>query len=432
MSTIQPNFNKFYENLRLTSDQKEDAKTKYNGVCEKLHNHYYGTKYDGSTKLLFGSYGKRTNIRPPRDVDVLFKIPKEIFERYNNYHSNGQSQLLQDIREVLSEKYTTTDKISAWGKVVLVQFADGTHNIELLPAYEQQNGSFLIPNSENGGSWETFNPKEGIDRINKSEEVTNGLTRKLVRMSKKWVEESNVGIKSYNLEDYVMSFLISADLTLEIQHHVHNFFNWLKFRVDQNIQSKIETALDRSTKALDFERSGKIEQALDEWVKIFGNFFPKNTEKANFNDSPGHNYDIWKAKYPSTKEQDLTRDCGIPINIDSRFSLEIDATVPHENGFRSTSLIYYIINKLRLKKLKSLTFRVTSINVPGPYDLYWKIRNYGDEAGGDLRGEITKDNGSSSKYEHTKYYGVHTVECYCVKNNQCVAYTLLEVPIGND
>lgn len=28
----------------------------------------------------------------------------------------------------LKAKYTTTDKIKVWGKVVLVQFTDGTHN----------------------------------------------------------------------------------------------------------------------------------------------------------------------------------------------------------------------------------------------------------------------------------------------------------------
>jgi len=66
MSTIRKSFEKFVSNIRLTSAQIEDAKKKYNGVCKKLHNHYYpDSEYNGSTKLLIGSYGKRTNIRPP-------------------------------------------------------------------------------------------------------------------------------------------------------------------------------------------------------------------------------------------------------------------------------------------------------------------------------------------------------------------------------
>jgi len=79
--TMQEQFLKFYENIKLTSAQREDAKTKYTGVCKKLHDHYYSdAEYDGSTKLLIGSYGKQTHIRPARDVDVIFIMPPEKFE----------------------------------------------------------------------------------------------------------------------------------------------------------------------------------------------------------------------------------------------------------------------------------------------------------------------------------------------------------------
>lgn len=432
MGIIEGNFKKFYENIQLTPTQKEDAIAKYNGVCEKLHNQYYGNKYDGSTKLLFGSYGKRTNIRPPRDVDVLFKIPKEVFERYDSHESNGQSQLLQDIRTILAEKYSTTDKISAWGKVVLVQFKDGTHNIELLPAYEQQNGTFLIPNSENGGSWEIFNPKEGMDRISQSDDETNGLTRKLIRMLKKWVEEANVEIRSFQLEDCIVNFLTTTDVSLQTQNIITSFFIWLKQGIPKSELSKAETALTRSTNAIEYEKKGEIERALDEWIKIFGNFFPKNTKEIPDELITTHKYNVWKSKYPSSKEKYLDKDFGISFNLTSSYFLKIDATVPPPNGFRTTSLVYYLTNRLRLLKFKGLTFSVIGTNVPKPFDIYWKVRNYGDDAAGDLRGEITKDDGSRSKLEHTKYCGIHTVECFCVKNNQCVAYTLIEVPIGNE
>ena len=97
--SIQKQFEQFYENIKLTSSQREDAKKKYNGVCKKLHDHYYpDSEYNGSTKLLIGSYGKRTNIRPPRDVDVLFIMPDDKFDQYDDNESNGQSQLLQDIK----------------------------------------------------------------------------------------------------------------------------------------------------------------------------------------------------------------------------------------------------------------------------------------------------------------------------------------------
>jgi len=207
MSTIRKSFEKFVSNIRLTSAQIEDAKKKYNGVCKKLHNHYYpDSEYNGSTKLLIGSYGKRTNIRPPRDVDVLFIMPDDKFNQYDDNKSNGQSQLLQAIKNILSEKYSTTEKIKGWSKVVLIQFADGTHNIELLPAWEKENGEFIIPNTENGGFWETWDPRAEIKKINDSDKKTNGKTRALIRMVKKWSENCSVKLKSFQIEENVADF----------------------------------------------------------------------------------------------------------------------------------------------------------------------------------------------------------------------------------
>lgn len=53
-------FLQFYENIKLTKLQREDAVTKYTGVCKKLHDYYYPeSEYSGKTKLLIGSYGKK-------------------------------------------------------------------------------------------------------------------------------------------------------------------------------------------------------------------------------------------------------------------------------------------------------------------------------------------------------------------------------------
>jgi len=131
---MELNFKKFIEELTITAPQKDDAKTKYTGVCKKLFTKYYEGEYNESKKYLFGSYKTCTSIRPiqpDQDVDVLFRIPKATYEKFKAYTSNGPASLLQEIRDCLNEKYTTTDVIKAWGKVVLVQFAVGAHNVEV-------------------------------------------------------------------------------------------------------------------------------------------------------------------------------------------------------------------------------------------------------------------------------------------------------------
>lgn len=285
---MKQEFSKFCENIKLTSQQREDAKTKYKGVCKKLHDTYYDKDYDGSTKYLFGSYKTKTNVRPlteNQDVDVLFKIPQETFDKFDEYESNGQSALLQEVRNVLKEKYTTTDKINGWGKVVLVQFAGGSHNIEVLPALEQEDGTFLIPNSENDGSWDSFDPRKQVKEFNTSNETTNKLTAELGRMLKTWVKNTSSlkkKYKSYQLINDIIAFLkteFEDGASYEDYHEViKNFFDWLKRNCDESCKSYVETAYNRAVKAIEFMDANKPKEASEEWIKIFGSEFPKVKE----------------------------------------------------------------------------------------------------------------------------------------------------------
>ena len=205
-------FKDFLSNITLTSDQQEDAQTKYTGVCEKLYKFYYGEgAYDSSKKYLFGSYKTKQmygHLQKNRILMSYSRYLKITFKKYDGYKSNGQCALLQEIKDVLKEKYTTTDKIKAWGKVVLVQFAENHHNVELLPALEKEDGTFLIPNSENGGSWDYFDPRMEIDKFNESNKATSGLTRDLAKMLKAWAHNTpSMSYKSCERMDDIIAFL---------------------------------------------------------------------------------------------------------------------------------------------------------------------------------------------------------------------------------
>jgi len=279
---MEKEFNKFCSDIKLTSKQRTDAKLKYRGVAKKLHDKYYETEYNGDTKFLFGSYKTKTNTRPiteKHDVDLLFKIPDETFQKFDDYEGNGQSALLQEIKTVLNEKYTTTDKIRAWGKVVLVTFADGTHNVEVLPAYEQDDGTFLIPNSENGGSWDSFDPRSQVVKFQISNDKTDGLTGDLTRMIKTWKRNiTTLNYGSYKIIDDVINFLDSefengVDYD-EYQNVVLNFFDYLKRNCVSEIKNHSVTAYNRAAKAIEYYDNDKPKEASEEWRKIFGDLFP--------------------------------------------------------------------------------------------------------------------------------------------------------------
>ncbi len=284
---MKEQFEKFNKDIRLTSNQKEDAKTKHTNVCKILHKKYYDTEYNGKTKFLFGSHKTKTNTRPlseMQDVDVLFKITQETFDKFDDYESNGQSALLQEIKDVLNETYSTTDEIKAWGKIVLVKMSDNAHNVEVLPALENEDGTFTIPNSENGGSWENFDPRKQIDEFQTSNSNTDGLTARLGRMMKSWKKNTtSMTYSSHELLGSVMDFL-ETEFTGSAEYYdynevVKNFLDYIKSRcTDDDRKSHITTAYNRVIKAIEFMDDNKPKEASEEWRKIFGDKFPKVNE----------------------------------------------------------------------------------------------------------------------------------------------------------
>lgn len=280
------NFTTFIENITLTQTQSDDAKKKYTGVCEKLYDSYYTGDYDESKKYLFGSYKTKTNVRPltsDQDVDVLFKIPQETFDKYEAYESNGQEALLQEVRDILKEKYTTIDKIKAWGRVVLVNFSEGHHNVELLPALELEDNTFKIPNTENGGSWDIFDPRKEVDLFNESNSDTNGLTRDLAKMLKAWAHNTtSMSYKSCDRMDDIITFLSenysSGKEETSYSKIVFDYYDYMSNHCDEELKSYIDTALGRARKALEYEDNDQPKEASEEWRKIFGGEFPKVTE----------------------------------------------------------------------------------------------------------------------------------------------------------
>ena len=139
MMQVKDDFNEFISNLQI--DNFDDINTSLEGIAKKLNQKYY----DNSTTdnyLMVGSMGRNTSIKGESDIDVIYELPDEVFERFDDYESNGQSQLLNEIRDVLKEKYPSTD-IKGDGQVVVISFTK--YKIELVPGFKQDNNFYKYP-----------------------------------------------------------------------------------------------------------------------------------------------------------------------------------------------------------------------------------------------------------------------------------------------
>ena len=140
-------------------------KTTTKEIAKKLNKIYYDLDDNTSEHMyIVGSVGRGTSIKGASDLDLLFDLPSDIYKKYDNYgeNSNGQSVLLQEVKNVLLERYPKT-KISGDGQVVVIEFTNYT--VELVPGFKQNDGSFKYPDTHDKGSWKITNPMPEIKEV---------------------------------------------------------------------------------------------------------------------------------------------------------------------------------------------------------------------------------------------------------------------------
>lgn len=288
-------FKAFLQNLELTSAQVGDGLKKFHGVASCLNTAYYGHNSPTANAFLIGSWGKNTKIRPPRDVDLYFVLPIEVYNRFERYSPgvNKQSALLQEVKGKLLATYPSSS-IRGDGPVVLAGFT--SYNVEVVPVFLFDNNerSYYVTDTKNGGSYKKTMPHHEVGAINDADSRNSSNVRPLVRMLKAWQACCQVPVKSFYLE-------LMAGMFLDQYEHRHQglfYYDWIvrdffKWMIQQSRgyllapgtyevlslgdawKSKADSALARAVKACEYEKNNDMERAGDEWQKIFGNDIPK-------------------------------------------------------------------------------------------------------------------------------------------------------------
>jgi hypothetical protein len=138
-----------------------------------------------------GSYGRDTAINGISDLDMVFSLPLDVYQRFNAYESNGQSALLQEVKNVIAKTYSSTD-VGGDGQIVAIKF--NGHTVEVLPAFEYEDGSFKYANSKDGGSWKITKPRAEKQEINRVDGNSNNNLKLLCKMVRAWKNTVGVGI----------------------------------------------------------------------------------------------------------------------------------------------------------------------------------------------------------------------------------------------
>jgi len=288
--SVAKRFTTFLINIRLSDVQIEAGKSRRESVVKAMNGNYWNSSSSTANSKFVGSWGKLTRVRPPRDVDVLFTLPKSAYDRFQGRTGNKQSQLLQEIKGVLAKSFPSTD-LKGDGPVVKVPFT--SYDVELVPAFELTGGGYWVCMTDGGGYYKKADYDAEHTTIKDSHEKSKEKTRELIRMMKRWQAYCTVPLKSFWIELLAVEFLSTWEHREKSREYydfmVRDFLKFMEGKANGNVYapgtyetmflgnawlSKATTARQRAEKACNNE-SDDPATAGDEWQKIFGTDIPK-------------------------------------------------------------------------------------------------------------------------------------------------------------
>lgn len=155
---------------------RQSIASRYRTVTKAINREFWNSTRETTHSLYVGSYGRNTAINTS-DIDILIEIPEDEYNRYSYSKGNGQSRLLQAVKNAIENTYSRSN-IRADGQVVKIDFSDEM-KFEVLPAFPQTSWSgavtYKYPDTNMGGNWRTTNPKSEQKAMKDKNNSSNGL-----------------------------------------------------------------------------------------------------------------------------------------------------------------------------------------------------------------------------------------------------------------
>jgi hypothetical protein len=286
-------FNTFCTDIKIQDGGS--ISTRYKAITQRLNTDFWTTTSETAHSLYVGSYGRNTAIRGFSDLDMLFQLPYSVYEQYDRHAGNGQSALLQAVKTSIEKTYSTTS-IRADGQVILVPFTDGI-TFEVVPAFINKDESYTFPEANNGGRWQTTDPRREIEAIRTRGAACNNNLVPLCRMMRSWKRMWEVPIGGLLIDTLAYQFIENYEHRdksyLYYDFMSRDFFNWMADQDEAQeywrapgssqyvygkklFQYKARRCHNISVHAIAHEMADPKQEwsARQKWREVFGTAFP--------------------------------------------------------------------------------------------------------------------------------------------------------------
>ncbi|MGU9982580.1 SMODS domain-containing nucleotidyltransferase [Phreatobacter sp. HK31-P] len=290
---VGEDFAAFYEQAVIPADKISSISYRYKRITKQLNKDFWSTDSETAHSLYVGSYGRDTAARGLSDLDMAFLLPATLYHQYNAYTSNGQSALLQAVKNSIRNTYKTSDSFGD-GQVVVIGFDDGV-TFEVLPVFDNTSGTWTYPNANGGGSWKACNPRAEIAAVQKRHDDTNSNLKKVCRMLRIWRDYCDVPMSGMLIDtlayQFIESWMYRDKGFLYYDFFFRDFFDFLS-KQDQNQQMwrapgsgsavsrkgvfehKARSAHLRALEAIVDATNGHGWKSRQKWREVFGTAYP--------------------------------------------------------------------------------------------------------------------------------------------------------------
>lgn len=297
-TTVRAAFDDFAARLEPTETQRSDASAKHNGVRDCLSNVLWV-----DSAFLTGSYGRRTIIRPPNDIDmfVVLNYSKHGSDYYDSFGSVGK--VLDRFHSILKGCYPYTP-IRKDHPAVYLDFT--SYGFDVMPVFHRNGGGYMIPN-RSGTAWMSTDPTKHAERTTAMNKATGGYFVPLVKMFKSWNRAHYDKLSGFHLEMAMVdawprvnsstypyaseavrysSFALAAAaifpaLSAKLAYNTPdpagmsgNIDEYLDYQDRKLTRERLDSAATEAQTALRHEGRSDYYSAITKWRDIFGDQFP--------------------------------------------------------------------------------------------------------------------------------------------------------------
>lgn len=327
-STVNRAFSEFLNNtVNLESGQNEVARNSRDNLIKNIigfsdENDFFNVYPEQCLK--FGSFARRTKIRPLDDIDIMICLSASNdserrtyvessdciyiegigFDSKNSLLTYGTTHLnsTKVINRVISKLSCLNDYRKAEmhknQEAATLRLKSYTWNFDIVPCFYTDSGLYLIP--DGAGNWKKTDPRIDNNRTTEINQKHKGKLLDVIRLLKYWNEhKATIHIDSYMLECMILSiyekraekdnyrvdielenlfYTLSNDIYYDIPDPKGLQGNLNKFKWSD--REKISTALANAyVKAKEASELKSTNQkfAIDKWREVLGLSFPEYT-----------------------------------------------------------------------------------------------------------------------------------------------------------